>query len=170
MGDHGSPPWPAMNIYHNTFVMAEPARDAAMNTLGSTRSGHPRRVFNNLFIHLARLPAFVPPAAGSDVISDGNWYYSPAADAKQHETLLSKYRASPAFAESKARYAAGCEVRSNSGDPNLAEVSPPDSNYRPGTGSKVVNAGVAVSSDWPDPIRQRDSGAADIGAAPSTAP
>ena len=33
--------------------------------------------FNNLFIHLARLPAFVPPAPDQNVISDGNWYWSP---------------------------------------------------------------------------------------------
>jgi hypothetical protein len=161
LGDHGSPPWSAMYIYHNTFVMAEPARDAAMNTLGSTRSGHPRRAFNNLFIHQARLPNFVPPQPESDVLSDGNWYWSPAADAKKHEALFTKFRASDQFTKSKDRYAPGSESNSRAGDPKLAADS-----LTPAAGSPLVDAGVPIPAEWPDPLRQSDAGRPDIGARP----
>jgi hypothetical protein len=150
-----------MNIYHNTFLMAEPARDAAMNTLGSTRFGHSRRTFNNLFIHQARLPAFVPPQPEADVISDGNWYWCPAADAKQHEALFTKFRASEPFAKSKDRYAPGSEANSRSGDPKLAEDG-----LTPAAGSPLVDAGVPIPADWPDPLRESDAGRSDIGARP----
>jgi hypothetical protein len=161
MGDHGSPPWSAMNLYHNTFVMAEPARDAAMNALGSTRAGHPRRVFNNLFIHRARLPGFVPPQAADDVVGDGNWYWSPAAENKQHEALFAKFRASEQFAKSKERYAPGVEANSRAGDPMLT-----GDEYRPATGSPLIDAGVPVPPEWPDPLRDADAGRPDIGAWP----
>jgi hypothetical protein len=82
MGDHGSPPWPAMMIYQNTFVQNEPARDAAMATFGGTKAGNPRQVFNNIYFHFARLPAYLGPDPAS-VVADGNLYWSPDAKAAQ---------------------------------------------------------------------------------------
>ena len=169
LGDHGSPPWSAMNIYHNTFVMAEPARDAAMNTLGSNRDGHPRRTFNNLFIHLDRLPGFVPPAPDQNVISDGNWYWSPAADEKQTAALLDKYRKSPTFEQSKQAYPPGCESSSRCADPKLRQ--PPGDlsktpNFALDPSSPAIDAGVPIPVEWPDPGRREDAGKPDIGAFP----
>ena len=170
MGDHGSPPWPAMNIYHNTFVIAEPARDAALVTLGATRAGNPRRVFNNLYVHQARLPGFVPPAADGDVISDGNCYWSPLADEKQAAALFNKFRASEQFAASQQKYPPGCEANSRCADPRLTAL-PADpfaaSDFSPAAGSPLVDAGVPVSADWPDPLRSADAGQPDIGAIPA---
>jgi hypothetical protein len=169
MGDHGSPPWSAMNIYHNTFIMAEPARDAAMNALGSTRSGNPRKTFNNLFIHLARLPAFVPAVPEHSVISDGNWYWSPKADEKQAAALLDKFFKSPAFEQSKQVYPPGCEANSRCADPKLRQ--PPDdlsktADFALAEGSPAIDAGVPIPADWPDPERGEDAGKPDIGAYP----
>jgi hypothetical protein len=169
LGDHGSPPWSAMNIYHNTFIMSEPARDAAMNTLGSTRDGHPRRTFNNLFIHLARLPGFVPPAADQNVISDGNWYWSPVADEKQTATLLDKYLKSPAHEQSKQAYPPGCEANSHCRDPKLRQ--PPGdlsktADFALSAESPAIDAGVPIPADWPDPERSEDAGKPDVGAFP----
>jgi hypothetical protein len=169
LGDHGSPPWSAMNIYHNTFVMAEPARDAAMNTLGSNGAGHPRRTFNNLFIHLARLPGFVPPAPDQNVVSDGNWYWSPAADEKQAAALLEKFRKSPAFEQSKQAYSPGCESNSRCADPKLRQ--PPgdlstSADFTLDSASPAIDAGIPIPGEWPDPDRGEDAGKPDIGALP----
>jgi len=162
LGDHGSPPWSAMNIYHNTFIMAEPARDAAMNALGSNRAGHPRRVFNNLFVHLARLPALVAPAAEDDVVSDGNWYASSIASEQQVAKFFTKYRASPAVASGRGKYPPGSEAASRAGDPRLDMTT-----LAPDGDSPLKDAGVAIPDDWPDPWRERDAGKPDIGALPA---
>lgn len=164
LGDHGSPPWSAMNIYHNTFVMAEPARDAAMNALGSNREGHPRRVFNNLFLHVERLPALVAPPAEHNVISDGNWYASPRAKDEDYAKLFTKFRASAAAAASREKYPPGSEAASQAGDPRLDMTT-----LVPGDDSSLKDVGVAIPGEWPDPWRERDAGKPDIGALPAIA-
>jgi hypothetical protein len=161
LGDHGSPPWSAMKIYHNTFVMAEPARDVAKNTLGSNRAGHPRRVFNNLFIHLDRLPGYVPPVLEHDVISDGNWYWSPKATEKQLAAVFSRFRASELFSQSQTKYPSGWEANSRFSDPSVSEKK-----LDPMLGSLLIDAGVEIAADWPDPLRVQDRGRPDIGAYP----
>ncbi|MCI0357277.1 MAG: right-handed parallel beta-helix repeat-containing protein [Planctomycetaceae bacterium] len=158
LGDHGSPPWAAMNIYHNTFVMAEPARDVAMNALASNGAGHPRRVFNNLFIHLDRLPAFIPPQSEHNVISDGNWYWSPRAEPAQLDALFTRFRKSEQFTKSQAQYPPGWETKSRTGDPRVKADS-----FIPEAGSPLLDAGVAIPPDWPDPLRDKDRGTPDIG-------
>lgn len=169
LGDHGSPPWSAMNIYHNTFLMAEPARDAAMNALGSNRDGRPRRVFNNLFIHLARLPGYVVPPPEHNVISDGNWFWCPAADEKQAEALLAKFLKSPQFEESKKLYPPGCEANSRCANPKIRQA-PEDlsksADFHLAPGSPAIDAGIPIPADWPDPERAKDKGKPDIGAFP----
>ncbi len=174
MGDHGSPPWPAMNIYHNTIVAAEPNRDASMAALGSVRAGNPRRVFNNLFYHFARLPGFVlTPVADVEVVSDGNLYWSPAADQKTIDTFFNKFRASPGFAESKKYYPDGSAAHSLIADPLLVKASPDpavENDYRPTKQSPLVDAGVELPAGWPDPLRKLDGGKPDIGALPLQSP
>jgi hypothetical protein len=173
IGDHGSPPWSAMNIYHNTFVMGEPARDAAMNTTGSNRDGRPRRVFNNLFLHRDRLPGYVIPPAEHNVIADGNWFYSPSASEQQAGALLAKFLKSPEFELSKKVYAAGCETNSRCADPKVVAFGPdPDSNHdvHLAAGSPLIDAGVPIPAEWPDPAREQDAGPPDIGAFPFKAP
>lgn len=170
LGDHGSPPWSAMNIYHNTFVMAEPARDAAMNTLGSNRDARARRVFNNLFLHRSRLPAFVAPPTEHNVVSDGNWYWFPNADEKQTSGLFAKYLKSAEYETSKKVYPAGCETNSRCADPKVIDFpSDPHTAYNAhlAPGSPLIDAGVAIPTDWPDPAREHDAGQPDIGAFPA---
>lgn len=169
LGDHGSPPWSAMSIYHNTFVMAEPARDAAMNALGSNREGHPRRVFNNLFLHRGRLPGFFIPPTEHNVISDGNWYWSPHAEEQQVTGLFAKYLKSPEFEASKQVYPGGCESNSRCADPQVVRFDAnPSADYdvHLAKGSPLIDAGVAIPVDWPDPAREHDAGRPDIGAFP----
>lgn len=169
MGDHGSPPWSQMNIYHNTFVMAEPTRDVDMATSGAGNALRPRRVFNNIYLHLARLPALIPPNPDLDVVTDGNLYWSPAVDARQASALFTKYRASPQFAQSKSIYAAGSTTHSLVADPKFTQavaVEPTPNEYRLAEGSPAIDAGVELPANWPDPLRSADSGKPDLGALP----
>lgn len=169
IGDHGSPPWPSLTIYHNTFVMRESSRDVAMGTTGSNRPGHERRVFNNVFLHEARLPGHLPSDPALDVIEDGNLYWSPLADSKQAASLFAKFRASDAFAKSRERYTAGSTTNSLVANPQFQRVSDEATqahDYRPIQGSPALDVGIAIPAEWPDPVRDSDSGKPDIGAFP----
>jgi hypothetical protein len=170
MGDHGSPPWPTMFIYHNTIVAAEPSRDVAMAALAATGAGNPRRTFNNVFYHLARLPGYVPADAAKDAVGDGNFYWSPETTPPQAKALFDRYRSSPAFAESKKRYPSGSDTNSRVADPKLARVSASvegASDYQLGAASPAIDAGVDIPAEWPDPLRAADKGRPDVGAIPA---
>ena len=163
IGDHGSPPWSAMNIYHNTFIAQEASRDIAMATVGASKIGHPRRVFNNIYLHLDRLPGYVPPLAASNAVEDGNLYWS-IREAKSPADLFTRYRASPEFAESKKLYPAGSSSHSMAVDPQLKLLN--QSDFRLSKDSPAIDAGVPIPEDWPDPLRKLDMGKLDIGALP----
>jgi hypothetical protein len=163
IGDHGSPPWSAMNIYHNTFIAAEGSRQADMVTLGASKPERPRRVFNNIFLHLERMPAFIGAVPANDAIEDGNLYWSPGAD-KVAANYFNKYRASQQFTESKKSYPPGSSTHSLVADPKLRESDP-----RLQEGSPAVDAGVVLDEKWPDPLRKQDRGKPDIGALPAGA-
>lgn len=160
IGDHGSPPWSAMNLYHNTFIMAEASRQADMATLGASKLERPRRVFNNIFLHRERMPGFVGAVPANDVMEDGNLFWSPGAD-KTATTFFNKYRASPLYAESKKSYPPGSSTHSLVADPKLRE-----GDARLQEGSPAVDAGVMLDESWPDPLRKQDKGKPDIGALP----
>src|SRR6185437_12671700 len=48
MGDHGSPPWSAMWIYHNTFHLLEPSRSAEHSLSNVATPERQRFLVNNL--------------------------------------------------------------------------------------------------------------------------
>lgn len=169
MGDHGSPPWPAMNIYHNTFVMRGPARTGGMTSLTHSKPEHPRKAFNNVFLHLARLPGYGLPDADRGVIADGNIYWSPAAVGKKPAAFFGRFRRSRQFTASKAKYPLGTSTNSQLADPKFRSV-PEDpaktSDYRPQPGSPLINAGVSIPKEWPDVANIKDPGKPDVGALP----
>jgi hypothetical protein len=164
IGDHGSPPWSTLSFYHNTVIAAEPSRDVAMAALGGVRPGHPRRVFNNIFLHLERLPALVPPQPDADCVFDGNLYWSPDVDGGAAEKFFARFRASPQFEGSKQRYAAGSSSHDRIGDPRIELAA--DQAGKLLQGSPAVNSGVELPDEWPDPARGGDEGQRDIGALP----
>jgi len=171
IGDHGSPPWSSMNIYHNTIVAATPARTADMGLYQAVRDGYRRRVFNNLVVHLARLPAFPVLPAEADVAGDGNLYYCPSAQASIDQ-VFARFRKSPAFVASRARYTPGVETSAVVADPQLVHLpSKPGepANYALRPGSPAIDAGVPLPEDWPDPLAGVDQGKPDIGALPQGA-
>ncbi|MFN4257818.1 MAG: DUF1565 domain-containing protein [Gemmataceae bacterium] len=167
IGDHGSPPWPTMYIYHNT-VIASAARFGDMSLLGSATSERPRRLFNNIIVHLDRLPALRVPSVEAAHF-DGNLYGAPNVDEKQAAAFFQRFRATPAYAESKKVYPPGCTTHSRVADPRFSQLTADatvKNDYRLTKNSPAVNAGVPLPADWPDPLRDQDQGQPDIGALP----
>ncbi|MBM3981866.1 MAG: DUF1565 domain-containing protein [Planctomycetes bacterium] len=160
IGDHGSPPWSAMNIYHNTFVTAGGSRDAAMATFAASKVAQQRRVFNNVFLHGDRLPAFAPPDPAANCAADGNVYWAPNTPEKTAAAFFDKFRKSDAFPASQKLYAAGSTTNCRVADPRL------DKELRVEKGSPLIDAGIALPAEWPDPLRKADKGTPDIGALP----
>lgn len=172
IGDHGSPPWPSIFFYHNTCVAAEPMRSASMDTYGGTKSGLSRRVFNNIFYHLARLPAYAPPNPADNAVADGNLFWSLAGAPKLADTFFAKFHATPLFAQSQKLYPPGTDRNSLVADPGFIKLAAePNSvnDYRLGPKSAALDKGVVLPKDWPDPLRELDKEAPDIGALPAGA-
>jgi hypothetical protein len=165
LGDHGSPPWPTMNIYHNTVIVSS-ARHPAAGFYGATDAARPRRVMNNLFLHLRPLPAFTALKPDHDAWGNGNQFWSDNAAAAT--ASLERYRQSPAFGQSKDRFGAGCDAATIIADPQLSLDGPAVRAFTPPAGSPAVDAGVLIPADWPDPCRDQDP-RPDIGALPAGA-
>lgn len=173
MGDHGSPPWPALFSYHNTIVSHEPARGAEFLFLTTNSPDRPRRAFNNLYLHGAGLKSFTLPDNPS-IQSDGHVYWQPDLSTESAAAFFNAYRASPAFTKSKTVYPPGFDASSVFADPKLVKFT-----FEPGTsqmgevndyrlqpGSPAVDVGVPVPADWVDPLRTSDAGKPDVGALP----
>jgi hypothetical protein len=172
MGDHGSPPWSTMRIYQNTFL-TRAARRSDMGLLGAPHADRPRRVFNNLLLHLTALPRLTSPDPDRNAWADGNLYGAPGLEARRAAGYFAKYRSSPAFEQSKKVYPPGFDRNSLAADPRLVKVGGERSatdDYRLQAGSPAVAAGVELPADWPDPLRRQDKGRPDIGALPLGAP
>ncbi len=158
MGDHGSPPWPEMNIYHNTFLVKNP-RQAMMGLESDATGGNPRRVFNNLFLSENTLPPYAASGAGTKLVEDGNLFWGRQMRGNA-AVYFDSFRSSAAFDASKLLYLAGNSSHSLVADPQITEelTLPP--------GSPAINAGVAIPAEWPDHLREQDQQAPDIGALP----
>ena len=163
--DHGSPPWPKMSIYHNTFVTLGGAMD--LGTMGHLNAERPRAVFNNIFFNFRGLGGLRPPNHELGQ-ADGNLYWSPGGE-KTAATYFNRFRNSPAFEQSKTVYAPGLTANSLAIDPKLITTTadwPNAGDYRLQKGSPAINAGVALPAEWPDSLKVQDSGKPDIGAFP----
>ena len=169
VGDHGSPTWEPMFVYHNTIVTAAQGfRGYYGAQLVQGTKNSKRRVFDNIFIQLDGQPGVVFPTVDDDLQVDGNLHWSlkanPSAD------IFKKFRSSKQFEDSKRNYAPGFASHDVYADPVLTTVDathPLD--VRLGTTSPAVDAGVAVPKDWPDTMTKLDKGAPDIGAIPAGA-
>lgn len=181
MGDHGSPPWSAMWIYHNTVHTLDAGRSAEASLTNAVNIDRPRHFVNNLLTAGYRSPTgdgadaasagavpAKPPRAPLVMVptpdmglSDGNLYWFAKVDPAQQELIFAKYRKSPEFEASKAKHDGGFTSRSRIGDPKL------DDRDVPQAGSPAINAGAPVPAEWPDPLRESDGGQPDIGAIPT---
>ncbi|MBI1904615.1 MAG: hypothetical protein HYS13_26260, partial [Planctomycetia bacterium] len=169
--DHGSPKWEPMFVYHNTVISEGPA---FRNYYGAGWGGHTRattrRIFNNIFVQADGLPGLAFGPAEDDIQADGNLHWSYLAGPSHAGDFFTKYRASKAFADSKARYAPGWAATDIFADPKFTAFSSDPAeplDLRLSKGSPAVDAGVATPAEWPDPLRSADEGKPDLGALPA---
>lgn len=171
--DHGSPVHPTYFVYHNTFLLTQPAyRNYYDFTWGAhMRGGAVRRVFNNIFLQIEGLPGenMTMLSADDDYQSDGNLKWGVKEGPKFSGDFFAKFRASPLFEASKKQYAPGWGTHDVFADPRFVafdgqSTSPADVHLQ--SGSPAIDAGVPVPADWPDTLRANDTGKPDIGAFP----
>jgi hypothetical protein len=178
VGDHGSPIWKPMRIYHNTFILPDSAwRGYYGGGLSGAMNGTTRRVFNNIFTHVRGLPAFHFLKVEGDFLADGNLHWSHAEGPGYSGDFLTearKVRPKQAdwFTLSQSTYPGGWTARDQFADPQFTALPhdwavPADLRLR--SSSPAVNAGIAIPPEWPDPLRAADPDAPDIGALPADA-
>jgi hypothetical protein len=82
---------------------------------------------------------------------------------------FAKFRASPVFEASRRHFAPGLTTQDRVADPQFVRL-PADraraADLRLQPDSPAVDAGIDLPTDWPDPLREADSGEPDIGALP----
>ncbi len=147
MGDHGSPPWTTLNVYQNTFIVGSSPRVASMGVFGGPKDST-RTVINNAFVAIVKMPAYSPLMATKGV-EGGNLYYGPNLT----DAVAAKY-----FEK------AGNASKSVAADPKFA--NPDQIDFRPKSDSPLINAGMPLPPELPDPLHSSDAGAPDIGALP----
>jgi hypothetical protein len=169
-GDHGSPIWKPMMIYHNTIVKLEPPW---RGYYGAGMGGHvgrtKRRLFNNMFIHVEGFPGMSLPSPQEDFQADGNLHWNVVEGPTHEGDFFGKFRSSQRFEESKAGYTPGWTVHDVFADPMFLVFNADwkqANDYRLKEGSPGVSTGIEMPSEWPDPLRDKDKGKPDIGVIP----
>lgn len=172
LSDHGSPIYPVMRIYHNTFLRREPAwRNYFLFGLaGRGLRNTERDVFNNLFVQMNLVPGVVVLGKTAGPLREGgNLLWGIKAGPAIKNDPFAKLRQSPLFSDSKRFYKPGWTTNDLVGNPKFARLTADPSHTSDLTlaeGSHAIDAGVTVPSDWPDPQRNLDHGKPDIGAIP----
>jgi len=166
IGDHGSPPWPTLDFYQNTILTLEGQRTASMGLFATPVPERPRRILNNLLVSGGKLPAYVPLTEPT-ALEAGNLYWGLGVNEKTAETFFDKYRKSEDFKKSQAANKIGSSTKSIVAQPLF--VNDAGGDFRPASGSPVINAGIELPPDLIDPLRAADAGAPDIGALPLNA-
>lgn len=170
-GDHGSPIWEPMWIYHNTILAGDtPRYDYGTGGMvgGIGKSGQ-RRVLNNIFAQKLGTPGQTLPPAGTNFVGDGNLFWSYELGESLAPTFLSKLRANKGIADSKQLYPAGWATHDQYADPKFNTFAV---DHRAGVDlrlsdtSPALDKGVALDEQWPDPLRAADVKQPDLGAVP----
>lgn len=172
LSDHGSPVYPVMRVYHNTFLRRGPVwRNYFLFGLGARALGGTERdVFNNLFVQLSGVPGAVVYGKEAGPLREGGnllWGVSDRPD--KESDPFARLRNSPLFKSSQQVYPPGWTTNDLFADPKfvkLVEDSSQPSDLRLSKGSPAIDAGEDVPAEWPDPLREVDQGPPDIGAVP----
>ena len=172
LSDHGSPVYPVMRVYHNTFLRREPVwRDYFLFGLGGRALRNTERdVFNNLFVQADRVPgAVVHGKEAGPMREGGNLLWGVNEGPTMEVDPFAKLRSSPLFQDSQRFYAPGWTTNDIVADPKfvkLTETPEEPSDLRLSGGSPAIDAGLVIPAEWPDPVREADKGKPDIGAVP----
>jgi hypothetical protein len=170
ISDHGSPVYPVMRFYHNTLLRRTNIfRDYYLFGLGAVGLGRTERdVFNNIFVQMERTPGvqFTGIKQASELREGGNLLWGVKASADKKGDPFAKFRASKLFVDSRKHYEPGWTTQDRIADPRFVKLDDSVTDLRLQEGSPAVNAGQTVPRDWPDPLREADKDAPDIGALP----
>jgi hypothetical protein len=171
--DHGGPTWPVYHFYHNTLLRRTPVfRDSYLFGLGAHGLRNTERdVFNNIFVQSDRVPGigFVGMKEAANVREGGNLIWGLKEGPALDRDVLAKFRASPLFAESRKRYEPGWTTQDLVADPKFVSLGSDlsvSTDLRLVPDSPAVDAGVQLPAEWPDPLREMDKAAPDLGALP----
>jgi hypothetical protein len=174
-GDHGSPIWPVMHVYHNTFLRETPVfRDYYLFGLGAQGLRHNERdVFNNIFVQANLVPGvnFGGMKEAARVREGGNLIWGVALGPSANDPFA-KFRSSALFDSSRKQYEAGWTTQDQFADPRFVSLTADwrkASDLRLGTDSPAIDAGIVLPDAWPDPLREADSGRPDLGVLPAHA-
>ncbi len=171
LSDHGSPTYPVMRVYHNTFLRRGPVwRNYFLFGLGARALHNTERdVFNNLLVQAEGNPgAVVLGKKAGKLREGGNLLWSFSDRSAKDVDPLAKLRNSPLFRSSQEVYAPGWTSNDLVADPKFVKLAGPGepSDLRLSKGSPAIDAGVKIPVQWPDPLREADKSEPDIGAVP----
>jgi hypothetical protein len=174
-GDHGSPVWLPMHIYHNTLLLPNtPWRNYYGGELARSVGTSTRSLFNNIFYYARGTPGFAfDPAA--DQVADGNLHWSPELQNVNPAEFLKKARTPLRkqvnwFEESKKLYPAGWTAHDVVADPRFTRLNEKNTETFDITlqeKSPAIDAGVHIPKTWPDPLREQERQRPDLGALPA---
>ena len=151
LSDHGSPLYPVMRVYHNTFLRREPVfRNYFLFGLGAVGLRDTQRdVFNNLFVQADQVPGAVILGKEAALMREGgNLLWGIKEGPSGTADPFSKLRKSPLFENSKSVYEPGWTTQDFIADPQfvaLHEDPERSPTYDCSGGSPAINAGRTTS-------------------------
>lgn len=172
LSDHGSPLYPVMRVYHNSFLRRKPVyRNYFLFGLGAVGLRDTQRdVFNNLFVQAEQVPgAVILGKEASFMREGGNLLWGMKEGPLGTADPFAKLRKSPLFRESQEVYEPGWTTHDIVADPRLVlplEEGQATCDLRLSGRSPAIDAGLELPAAWPDPARKTDKGKPDIGAIP----
>ncbi|MCI0359558.1 MAG: right-handed parallel beta-helix repeat-containing protein [Planctomycetaceae bacterium] len=172
LSDHGGPVFPVMRVYHNTMLRRTPVfRDHFLFGLGNVGLNQTERdVFNNIFVQMDQVPGvkFIGAKQARELREGGNLLWGVKDGPGLKGDPFGKFRGTALFADSRKRYEPGWTTQDRVANPKFVRLSLDDASadLRLLADSPAVNSGQPVPKDWPDPLRDSDDGAPDIGALP----
>lgn len=172
LSDHGSPTYPVMRVYHNTFLRRLPVwRNYFLFGLaGKGLRNTERDVFNNLFVQADRVPGGVVLGKTAGALREGgNLVWGVKEGPLKMVDPFARLRRSPLFEDSKRVYEPGWTTRDIVADPKFVKLHPDPleaSDLRLSSSSPAIDAGEPLPKSWPDPLSGQDRGKPDIGAIP----
>lgn len=166
LGDHGSPVYPVMRVYHNTMLRNSPVfRDGFLFQLAGGMKNTERDVFNNVLVQTEKVPgaAIVAGKEPGQLREGGNILWGMKDGPNLKGDPFAKFRNSQMFVESRKIYEPGWTTNDRIADPKFAGFP---NDLRLSSGSPAIDAGQPLPAAWPDPLRDADKGPPDIGAVP----
>lgn len=180
VGDHGSPVWEPMWVYHNTILVNDAGwRGYYAAGLGMSFRGTKRRVWNNIVVQETQLPGLTFDTYGKvakvqdDFEANHNLLWSLRDGPQYKGDLFAPYRAGAEYSQSVELHPPGWTTGDIFADPLLTDLKttePGKVDFRLHPNSPAVDAGLVLPAEYFDPLRDIDAGKPDIGALPLGAP